>query len=253
MWNSFLENQLKAQRILTCYRGPVNIPRIIRTGSDYIIEELAPGREMSQDLMRELSSEEITGIIEDFAGFLNFIHQHTARVKNSKYRFGSKRFSDDDILGFYSSKLDTADFEAVRQMFETARGDWIVRDQYTVFTHGDLHPKNMLYDRESKTLSIIDFGAAGWSSRYMDICPFAPASLAMYAPLRDLVFAVADAYNSIPKKRFPIYYDKSKIEIIMARGALHELARVSMITGNYAPKCMNDTLRSLVGSGRPGR
>ncbi|MDR3126015.1 MAG: aminoglycoside phosphotransferase family protein [Rickettsiales bacterium] len=254
MFEAAAERRLAAQRLLSPYIGNIKIPKIIGIGRNFIVEEFARGDEMSGKLLSSLPDGDITGIISDLAGFLNFTHQHTARRKKSKYpsRYGC--FPDEKVLEFYSSTLGTGDFEAVRQAFEMARSDEIAADAYTVLTHGDLHSKNMLYDRASKTLSIIDFGAAGRSSRYTDICPpFAPESTALFAMRRDIIFAVADAYNDMPKERLPIYYDKDKIEILTARDALRELARISMINGRSDSRLINAGILAFIRESRRGR
>ena len=185
--NKWLEKQQEAiekkEAYVGDYQGPIFIPKTLLVGKDFIVEELAPGKEFSAKVYDSLSQKDKAKLAKDFAEFLNYSHQRTFQGNGSPLQLGKLPLQS--IFEYFQPELSVREkiaFLKAQQAFEAQQQD------PQVLTFGDYRSQNMLWDDEKKQLSIIDFDCTGFESVYREFTPFAAASYhSSYQFLKDII------------------------------------------------------------------
>lgn len=179
---------------------PVFIPKILKKRSNYVIEEYAPGEQITSKLYASLTPAEQNKIAQNIAVFLNEMHQSHLLVKeNVKPRsdFPDWRF-DQHIEKLTGSEM-TSVYQKVMDVYKL---DFIGQTQS--IAHCDLRSENILYDKNTQKVSVIDFGQMVCGQDiYVDFSP------TIYKPLGlpwVLTEKIVEHYNKLEKKT-PIFID----------------------------------------------
>ena len=217
-----LEKELddKREKYLAGYKGDICVPKTVKIGTAYSIQEMATGNVFNADIYEKLSRKTQLKIAKEFAEFLSHSHQHTIedgsvipvvldRGKNFKL--------NEQVRSAYKSVMNSNEYK----WFESLLNDFETRDtadEISVFAFNDFRYSNILYDEVNECLSVIDFGAARKNSVYMDFVPMAADAFGMsYQFLKDVI----DFYNSLDTK---IKINPKKVALFHLLGIMSELA-----------------------------
>lgn len=216
----WLENQKEAMArrdaYVGDYHGPIFVPKTTKVGSDFIVEELASGKEFSQKIYDSLSSKDKIKLAKDFAIFLNQSHQRTFQGIGTSLELSKP--SLEQIFKYLEPALGLREkmaFFKYQNAFESQKQD------PQVLTFGDYRSQNMFWDDDKKQLSIIDFDFTHPASVYREFTPDAASSYhGSYQFLKDVI----DIYNRLPKKH-PIHIDSERVRTNCMLGIYHEFGR----------------------------
>ena len=231
--------EIDARTILDGQTHDINIPRIIDSKQGYLITESAPGKQISMKILGQLSNEQVAAYIKNMAVFLNDMHQNTARRLRSSYTVsftGSIR----PIIEFYKESLDYRNARRVERLMTEIKFRRFTSD-YTVFTHGDLHPRNIIYDTASNQISIVNFGRAKFAHPNHDAVPY---DMSMPDAMMPVLVAIIDHYNGL-QKRHPIYYNKLHLQQIYEYGTCAVLA-IKAIKTRMHPRAFGKFFRNTI-------
>ena len=116
-WSKDQEESLDLQkRYVGDYQGPINIPKTIQKGKDFIVEELAEGKEFFASIYDTLTPVQKKKVARDFAGFLNYSHQRTLTGKMAKiYPSQHKRLSWQGVYDYFSPVLTEPQKEELKK------------------------------------------------------------------------------------------------------------------------------------------
>jgi len=197
--DAWLQKQHKTKDIIDeigALNNPVyNIPKMVFIKDDeyQLLEERAMGEPLNLGLFQSLSPRQRTEIVNGIASFLVDMNElkpvqdevnHNISVELKMERFGNtienkmpRWFEVDEIE--YMSKLrgEISNFEYV------TRAAW---------SHCDLNPGNILYDKSTSKLSFIDFAEAGYNFIYRDIFSPLNVDLRICRPVYDLYTRLHD-------------------------------------------------------------
>lgn len=145
-----------------------NIPRVLKVyDDDFIVEEeRIIGTPLKTSFVESLDQKELDIIYKGFANFLNDINQSRPVLKQKDFFdavSGEKDMSLKEVLSNLQEYISAEELNIVYQA-----KDWfdVVSDEdaSVVFSHGDMNENNIFFDRETKTLSIIDFADAKYQN-----------------------------------------------------------------------------------------
>lgn len=199
-WQDEMDFAYEGLKSIENLNVPVFIPKILKKRSNYVIEEYAPGEQLTSKLYTSLTQAEQNKIAQDIAVFLNEMHQsHLLIEENMKPRsdFSDWRF-DQKLEKITDSKMALL-YQNVMDVYKL---DFIGQTQS--ITHCDLRSENILYDKNTQKVSIIDFGQMVCGQDiYADFSP------TIYKPLGlpwVLTEKIVEHYNKL-EKRTPIFID----------------------------------------------
>lgn len=197
--DAWLKKQHKTKDIIDeigVLNNPVyNIPKMVYIKDDeyQLLEERAMGEPLNFAFFQSLSPRQRTEIVNGMASFLvdmnelkpvreEVLHNISSELKMEK--FGNiieskmpRWFKVDEIK--YMAKLRS----------EISNFEYITREAWS---HCDLNPGNILYDKNTSKLSFIDFAEAGYNFIYRDIFSPLNVDLRICRPVYDLYTRLHD-------------------------------------------------------------
>jgi len=197
--DAWLKKQHKTKDIIDeigALNNPVyNIPKMVYIKDDeyQLLEERAMGEPLNFAFFQSLSPRQRTEIVNGMASFLvdmnelkpvreEVLHNISSELKMEK--FGNiieskmpRWFKVDEIK--YMAKLRS----------EISNFEYITREAWS---HCDLNPGNILYDKNTSKLSFIDFAEAGYNFIYRDIFSPLNVDLRICRPVYDLYTRLHD-------------------------------------------------------------
>lgn len=202
------------------YTGDVILPEIVEIGFDYVIETHCGEPLNNQMYFHGLSDIEKNKIATDISHLFISMHQESIE-KNTKtptlFQKEHGRLSISDIQYFCTPLLsvdENKNLNTLIQEYNNRNHD----DEFTVFTHGNLTPKNILYCPNRKKISIISWNKEDKRNIYRDFVSFSPSSYTS-----DLLHRTALFYNQINKEtNFKIDFNKMRLFKMLA--IYHEIA-----------------------------
>lgn len=222
--NTWLGKQIQAKdtsdKVLAANNKNYFVPRTLEISSKeyFVVEERATGKPLSSSFFETLTKKEVDIIYKGIAHFINDINQ-SKQVLTQKETFDS--FTSVEYLGEvsipvlidklskYISKEDMQIVQDAKDWFDVASDN----DASIVFAHGDMNENNIFFNRETKTLSIIDFADSKYQNAdYMFNVDFARLG---WLDIDRLI----KEYNALPKKQHVNV--KNKPEIKNMRNALY--------------------------------
>ena len=210
----------KQDKYLSDYRGNICVPRTVKFGTVYSIQEMATGNVFNSDIYDRLPRKTQLKIAKEFAEFLNHSHRHTIKdgiVIPVVLDKGHDFKLNEQVKNAYKSVLNSNEYK----WFESLLNDFETRDtadEISVFAFNDFRHSNVLYDESKERLSVIDFGCAQENSIYMDFVPHAADAFGMsYQFLKDVI----DSYNDLDTK---IQINPKKVALFHLLGIMSELA-----------------------------
>lgn len=220
---TWIEDQTKVVeqiKDLSDYTGGSNIPQYIKVGKDYIVEKYL-GEELTLDLYNSLSDEEKEQIAKDMASFLVYLHAKKPEKTTEKLNLCDYL----DKIADHIKTLQTEEeqIRLLEQIEEFKTRD--TNDEICVLIHGDIRSQNVLYDKDTKKVAIIDFELLEQGNIYHDFVPFAAASFELNY---ELLFNIVDYYNQASDYKV----DKEKIRLFHELGIWDEYVRCSINNGN---------------------
>ena len=237
---SWLEQQERAEELrnqyIGEYRGAIHIPKTIQKGKDFIIEELAEGKEFLERVYDKLTPSQKRRVAKDFAEFLNYSHQRTLTGKTSKMHPDQQdRISWQDTYNYFSLVLTEAEKKELQKEIQIYTQQ---KETLEILAFRDYRSQNLLWDDKKGCLSIIDFDCTKKASVYEEFIPYAAASSCLsYQFLRDVI----KAYNECPKEH-PLFIDLETVRNNYFVGIYHEYARCNI--GKNPPEKYLRMLRS---------
>ena len=96
-----------------------------------------------------------------------------------------------------------------------------ISDEFHVLTHKDLRIQNLMYDKKTQQLSVLDFELAGTDNIYHDFIAFASSGSMPWGFTR----LVIDEYNKIQPKKYPLKINPEKVQNMLLYAAMHEYSR----------------------------
>lgn len=222
--NTWLGKQIQAKdtsdKVLAANNKNYFVPRTLEISSKeyFVVEERATGKPLSSSFFETLTKKEVDIIYKGIAHFINDINQ-SKQVLTQKETFDS--FTSVEYLGEvsipvlieklskYIPKKDMQIVQDAKDWFDVASDD----DASIVFAHGDMNEHNIFFNRETKTLSIIDFADSKYQNAdYMFNVDFARLG---WLDIDRLI----KEYDALPKKQHVNV--KNKPEIKNMRNALY--------------------------------
>ena len=150
---------------LLAYKDKVGgyfIPKIINISDDEnpsVREERVLGNPITAEYFAKLSPEQQESIYKNFSNFLHDIN-YCNPVHDLDYQLGDG-FAD--IIEKIKPYLPTADITKITRAHELFKSHQEVTASL-VFSHGDMNENNIFYDKDTDTLSIIDFAEAKYEN-----------------------------------------------------------------------------------------
>lgn len=189
------------------YNG-ADIPQYFEIGDDYIVEKYL-GEDLTEELYNQLSDEEKTNIAKDIANFLVYLHsQHPKNVKTEIWGLiDEKDLKEESLKKLFSVCKLTEDEQKILNSkinnFQHRNTD----DEVTVLTHRDIRAQNILYNKATKKVGIVDFEIMAYDNVYMDFFKYAAS---LYELPYELLFNMIDFYNAASD----IKIDKDKVKFL---------------------------------------
>ena len=225
--DAWLKKQHKTKDIIDeigALNNPVyNIPKMVYIKDDeyQLLEERAMGEPLNFAFFQSLSPRQRTEIVNGMASFLvdmnelkpvreEVLHNISSELKMEKVGniIESKMprwFKVDEIK--YMAKLRS----------EISNFEYITREAWS---HCDLNPGNILYDKNTSKLSFIDFAEAGYNFIYRDIFSPLNVDLRICRPVYDLYTRLHDKNKyKMPRLRNP------ELQLIMRYRAMAVLLK----------------------------
>lgn len=200
LWQDEMDFACEGLKSIENLNVPVFIPKILKKSSNYVIEEYASGEQLTSKLYASLAPAEQNKIAQNIAVFLNEMHQSRLSIEeNVKPRsdFSDWRF-DKNIEKITGSEMASV-YQKVMDVYKL---DFIGQTQS--IAHDDLRSENILYDKNTQKVSVIDFGQMiCCQDIYAD---FAPTVNKPDVLLWVLTEKIVEHYNSLEKK-IPIFID----------------------------------------------
>lgn len=197
--DAWLKKQHKTKDVIDeigALNNPVyNIPKMIYIKDDeyQLLEERAMGEPLNLEFYQSLAPRQRTEIVNGIASFLvdmnelKPVHEevyHNISTELKMEKFGNiieskmpRWFKTDEIKYMTGLKKEISGFEYV------TREAW---------SHSDLNPGNILYDKNTSKLSFIDFAEASYNFIYRDIFSPLNVDLRICRPVYDLYTRLHD-------------------------------------------------------------
>ena len=175
------------------------IPRTLKIyDEDFIVEEeRVVGTPLKTSFVESLEPKELDIIYKSFANFLNDINQSRPVLKQKDF-FDAVSGEKDMTLGEVLLKLqeyipseELAIVQHAKDWFDVASDN----DASVVFSHGDMNENNIFFNKETKTLSVIDFA----DSKYQNADYMFNVDLARLGWLD--IDRLIKEYEKLPKKQ----------------------------------------------------
>ena len=242
----YMKKQRQAEEIkafcISGYTGNVFIPTA-EFGEVYRIMPYA-GEDFTPQIYESLSKQDQERLAFDLASYLNFVHQKSFDEKEllaqkSSSKIGKKAkdfYIKIELESYMKGKIPDTEYKKLQQLIDDFK-QRDTADEINVMTHGDLRYQNILYDKTTKKLAVIDYETAAISNIYKDFCPSVASSLPV-----QFIKDVIRFYNELPKKH-PVSVDEKKISQMQAVFRVRELVYCGMIRGRNPLKTLYDIQR----------
>ena len=229
-YKNYIEKQLRGYKIIKNLLGinediGVNLPYLISIdrSNNQITEKFIDGKEFDKKIYDSLSLSDQNAVAYRLALFLHFmhnLHQVQPATGSIKEKFDKGSFSSaGDMIDIFENRLSEDLIKLVIDA-ENYLLNTNTSDEVQVLTHKDLRSQNILFDKKSKEITVIDFELAGQSNIYDDFIPYAPCSIISW----DLTKKIINHYNDIKENN--IFIDLEKVRNALIYGSLNEYARV---------------------------
>lgn len=204
------------------YQGRINVPNTLKIGRDFVVEELAEGKEFFNFVYQKLSPIQKKKVAQDLGEFISYSHQRTVTGKMAKlYPNQQDRISWQDMYDYYEPVLTENEKKALRKEMKIHMQQ---KEAPEVLAFRDYRFSNVLWDDKKKRLSVIDFGCTKNASVYEEFTSNAAGSTQMsYQFWADVI----NAYNHAPKKH-SISIDLETVRHNCFLGIYHEFARCNI-------------------------
>lgn len=200
----FMEEKRCTDRLLKeifdDYSGEVKIPFIRKFGEEYVIEECY-GNTSLLKCYCELSEEERKEVVEKIAQVILYLMEKGSTGKVKEYTSVYDNEKQKDILKNYFAKNRSE----LAERFEKR----CIKDEIETWAFVDLHLDNILYDRETKELSIIDLDGIRKDCIYRNFLPTSISHQNGLYKFMDMLMDCVNKYkpNTISKEKFKLFYD----------------------------------------------
>ena len=195
-----------------------------RRNKDFFVEEFAAGTEFSAKIYESLSPQQQKKLAKNFAAFLNHTHQRTFSGNGPAFNTTWQNPTFDEIFTYFSEAMTPTE-QRVARNYQNCFLKPTQEPQVLAFS--DYRFQNMLWDSETQTLSIIDFGCTKTNSVYAEFTPYAASS---YHSSYQFLLDVIQHYNRLPKEH-PIHIDPRQVEANCIMGIYHEYGRCGLKRG----------------------
>lgn len=191
-----------------------------------IIEQRIKGKAFDDKghLYNQLSEEEKNIIAKQLAVFLVAMHssgEMSAPEKSIQSMFDKSKLKNaQDIIDVYKDDMPVA-LKKLIQSVEKYLNSSDISDEVHVLTHHDLRASNLMYDKDTKQLAVLDFELAGKDNVYRDFVAYASASSMPW----DFTKRVIREYNAISNKKYQITINPEKVQNMLVYAIAHEFAR----------------------------
>lgn len=144
-----------------------SIPKMLEISENefFVVEERAKGQPLTSAYFETLDKTDKDVIYKSLAKFLNDINQSSAVLTQKQMLDSEGGITFEYVVKKLEGRLNSKDLNAVNQS-----KDWFDKvndfDASVVMTQGDMNEHNIFYDKETKTLSMIDFADAKYQSVY---------------------------------------------------------------------------------------
>ncbi len=185
--------------VLKFNNSTYKIPRTLKIyDEDFIVEEeRVVGTPLKTSFVESLEPKELDIIYKSFANFLNDINQSRPVLKQKDFFdavSGEKDMTLGEVLLKLQEHIPSEELTIVRQA-----KDWFDvtsdNDASVVFSHGDMNENNIFFNKETKTLSVIDFA----DSKYQNADYMFNVDLARLGWLD--IDRLIKEYEKLPKKQ----------------------------------------------------
>lgn len=202
LWRISAKKSYDMRKILDNLSTPVQTSEIESFHNDTLIEQYLPGQRLNDPLYASLPESEQNQIAYDIAVFLNELHQYHMDVIENKapvnpepLGYGTSAVIK-QAVGEKNWNLFQSNLQHIRNTQHLGK--------HICYTHQDLRPDNVLYDTETKTVKIIDFGEADKDKDiYYDFAP--TISKPGLLPWK-LTEKTVQVYNTLDKK-IPVHIE----------------------------------------------
>ncbi len=196
-----------------------NIPKMlyIKDSEYQLLEERAPGEDLTLKLYQSLTTRQRYEIITSIAHFLVDMNESKGVKKETEHKISSelKMVRFQNILERKMPQwFDLGEIKYMSDLMEDIENFKYVTRK--VWSHCDLNSSNVLYDAETSKLSFIDFAEANYNFVYRDI--FSPLAVDL-----DICKPLYEEYLKLHNKyRYRIYGPRNQ--------ELQNIMRYRMIT-----------------------
>jgi len=223
MWFSHQMTAIhNCKEFLSGYHGMISVPKCVCIEKYRLVEEFAPGVPLTNHYYCSLSRSEKDRISSEFAVFLVNAHQNTKTAGVVRANIENYCISLDDGINLLLKKRAIADSDALL-FLKVAKlyRERDISDERACLIHCDLSENNLLYDKKSQRLSVIDFANSCVGCIYEDFIAKYNSLHCPYSFFHDVV----NAYNSISRSR---RINQEKIALLYYLSAINEVAAIGV-------------------------
>lgn len=216
---------LKIDECFHEYKGDVELPKCIYLGNNFTIEKYL-GEEFNEEKFEELSENEKLKIINDFAEFLNFMCKKSV---NKDYKVTYSR-----LFTYYPTIFNLMDcFEYLKAVLSDKQQEELLEeinefnsrskeDEIECLVHCDIKSQNVLYNKDSKKISVIDLELLSLGNIYYN---FVPHAAAQFEISYKFLYNVVDLYNKISDRKINL----QKLRLFHKLGIIYEICAYNKI------------------------
>ncbi len=197
--DAWLKKQHRTKEIIDeigALNNPVyNIPKMIYIKDDeyQLLEERAMGEPLNLEFYQSLSPRQRTEIVNGIASFLVDMNE-LKPVHEEIYHNISTELKMEKFGNIIESKMprwfDVGEINYMANLKKEISGfEYVTREAWS---HSDLNPGNILYDKNTSKLSFIDFAEASYNFIYRDIFSPLNVDLRICRPVYDLYTRLHD-------------------------------------------------------------
>lgn len=197
--DAWLKKQHRTKEIIDeigALNNPVyNIPKMVYIKDDeyQLLEERAMGEPLNLEFYQSLSPRQRTEIVNGIASFLVDMNE-LKPVHEEIYHNISTELKMEKFGNIIESKMprwfDVGEINYMANLKKEISGfEYVTREAWS---HSDLNPGNILYDKNTSKLSFIDFAEASYNFIYRDIFSPLNVDLRICRPVYDLYTRLHD-------------------------------------------------------------
>jgi len=197
--DAWLKKQHRTKEVIDeigAVNNPVyNIPKMIYIKDDeyQLLEERAMGEPLNLEFYQSLSPRQRTEIVNGIASFLVDMNE-LKPVHEEIYHNISTELKMEKFGNIIESKMprwfDVGEINYMANLKKEISGfEYVTREAWS---HSDLNPGNILYDKNTSKLSFIDFAEASYNFIYRDIFSPLNVDLRICRPVYDLYTRLHD-------------------------------------------------------------